>query len=86
MARRRRRSDTFGACMTAHAPPLPSPATGSTSTADRPGLEAHPSWRPDRRHRMAEPSDSSAASQALRDLSGSVLGDHSFEAVLQRAT
>jgi hypothetical protein len=77
----------FSARMTAHAPALPSPATGSTSTADSPGgRKAHPSWRPDRRHRMAEPSDSSAAPQALRDLSGIVLGDHSFQAVLQRAS
>ena len=35
---------------------------------------------------MAERSDSSAAPQALRDLSGIVLGDHSFKAVLQRAS
>ena len=35
---------------------------------------------------MADQQDSSAAPQALRDLSGIVLGDHSFLAVLQRAS
>lgn len=35
---------------------------------------------------MAHEPDTSAAPQALRDLSGIVLGDHSFQAVLQRAS
>ena len=35
---------------------------------------------------MAHEPDPSAAPQALRDLSGIVLGDHSFQAVLQRAS
>ena len=35
---------------------------------------------------MAHDDDASAAPQALRDLSGIVLGDHSFQAVLQRAS
>ena len=35
---------------------------------------------------MADRHDSSAAPQALRDLSGIVLGDHCFQAVLQRAS